>query len=174
VRRRRRVMTVALGIVVGAAILMLAIRLYMSRDAEGRAAAAEIVDFAKLGPPDRDNSFVLCPPELCPSSALAPSPTFNMKWERLRDYWQEMVAMQPRIELVAKDAGGRQFTYVQRSAVFRFPDVVTVAFMPVGDARSTLAVLSRSRYGRRDFGVNAARIDAWMAMLQQMMRDNER
>jgi uncharacterized protein (DUF1499 family) len=167
-------MTIALGILAGLAILMLSLRLYMSRPAESRLAADEVVDFAKLEPGRQQNRFVLCPPDLCPSSANAPSPTFNMKWERLRDYWREIVATQPRVELVAQDANGRRLTYIQRSAVFRFPDIVTVEFRPVGEERSTLALMSRSRYGRSDFGVNAARVDRWMGLLQQMMRESER
>jgi uncharacterized protein (DUF1499 family) len=146
----------------------------MSREAENHLAAEEVVDFAKLQPSRAQNRFVHCPPDLCPSSANAPSPTFNMKWERLRDYWREIVATQPRVELVSQDAGGHRLTYIQRSALFRFPDIVTVEFRPMGADRSTLALMSCSRYGRSDFGVNAARVERWMGLLQQMMRESER
>src|SRR5699024_3485048 len=103
----------------------------------------------------------------------AASPSFSMGWERLRDYWNEAIAMQPRLELVAAAAGGRKLTYVQRSFVFQFPDIVTVEFMPEGDGRSTLAVASQSRYGMSDFGVNAQRVEAWTGLLLRMMRKEQ-
>jgi hypothetical protein len=50
----------------------------------------------------------------------------------------------------------------QRSRLFRFPDFISVRFLPLGDDRSTLIVYSRTKYGRRDFSVNR-RLDFWLA-----------
>jgi uncharacterized protein (DUF1499 family) len=91
-----------------------------------------------------------------------------MRWERLRDYWREAIDAQPRIERVAYDAPHRRITYIQRSALLRFPDIVTVEFVPLGERRSSLAVYSRSRYGREDFGVNRSRVTRWTGLLQDM------
>jgi uncharacterized protein (DUF1499 family) len=165
--------TVLVGILVGTAVLLLAARLWMSRASEGRAAPSEIVDFAQLKPSTRQNIYVMCPAELCRDSANAPSPTFAMRWQRLRDYWEEAVRAQPRTELVWTDAQRRKLVYVQRSAVFQFPDIVTVEFLPAGGGRSTLAVASQSRYGRRDFGVNGERVTAWTDLLVNLMRREE-
>ena len=63
------------------------------------------------------------------------------------------------------DHKGVQFDYVQRSPRFRFPDIITVRFIPVSPSRSTLAIYSRSVYGRRDFGVNEKRVQEWMALI---------
>ena len=51
-----------------------------------------------------------------------------------------------------------------RSRVWGFPDYVSVRVLP-GDAEgtSTLAILSRLRFGRSDVGVNAARMQTWLA-----------
>ena len=83
--------------------------------------------------------------------------------EDLRRRWQDLVAAQPRVEVLAET--DRQIDYVQRSARFRFPDVVTVRFIPVSPSQSTLAIFSRSLYGRSDFGVNRARIESWLSAL---------
>jgi uncharacterized protein (DUF1499 family) len=37
--------------------------------------------------------------------------------------------------------------------------------LPAGAGRSTLAIYSRSLVGRKDFGVNRARIQRWLAAL---------
>ena len=86
--------------------------------------------------------------------------------DRLRARWEAVAAAQPRVTLLPGEPGG-QFDYVQRSARFRFPDIVTVRFIAVSPSRSSLAVYSRAIYGRRDFGVNRARIEAWLADMRQ-------
>ncbi len=88
---------------------------------------------------------------------------FDVSVDQLRERWREVVAVQPRVELLAE--GGEQFDYVQRSARFRFPDIITVRFISVSPSQSTLAVYSRSVYGKSDFGVNRKRIEAWLSAL---------
>ena len=53
-----------------------------------------------------------------------------------------------------------------RSAVFGFPDLVTIQVLPHGASQSSLILWSRSVYGSSDFGVNRARVAAWLAALQ--------
>jgi uncharacterized protein (DUF1499 family) len=109
----------------------------------------------------------MCPPGSCDANAHADSPVFDISVEQLRERWRDVLAAQPRIELLARDDEGQQFDYVQRSARFRFPDIITVRFIAVSFTRSTLAIYSRSRYGKSDFGVNGKRIDAWLAILRE-------
>ncbi len=130
----------------------------------GGVAAVEL-EALKLG--DKPNQFLMCPTGLCGAGAHAESPIFELPVDRLRARWEAVAAAQPRVTLLAGDANGRQFDYVQRSAFFRFPDIVTVRFIAVSPTRSSLAVYSRAIYGRRDFGVNQARIEAWLADLRQ-------
>ena len=77
-----------------------------------------------------------------------------------------MVAKQPRIATLSESMDGMQIDYVQRSAMFRYPDLVTVRFVAVSPTRSTLAIYSRSIYGRSDFGVNRRRIETWLEELR--------
>ncbi len=62
-------------------------------------------------------------------------------------------------------------SYVQRSARFRFPDIITVRFISVAtyhsDSQSTLAIDSRSVYGKGDFGVSRERMEAWLDILHE-------
>ncbi len=125
----------------------------------------EGTDFAEFMLTEKPNQFLMCPPGYCDSNPHADSPVFDVSVEQLRARWREFVVVQPRIELLAVDEEGQQFDYVQRSARFRFPDIITVRFIAVSYSRSTLAIYSRSIYGRRDFGVNRKRIDAWLKTL---------
>ncbi len=127
----------------------------------------ESVDFAELRLTDKPNQFLMCPPGICAADPHADSPAFDVSVEKLRERWRDVLAVQPRIELWAEDAEGLQFDYVQRSLRFRFPDLITVRFISVSLSRTTIAIYSRSVYGKSDFGVNRERIDAWLKTLRE-------
>ncbi len=127
----------------------------------------ESVDFSELRLTVKPNQFLMCPPGDCGANPHADSPVFDVSVEQLRDHWREVLAVQPRVELLAEDEEGQQFDYVQRSVRFRFPDLITVRFISVSFSRSTLAIYSRSVYGKSDFGVNRSRIDAWLDSLRE-------
>lgn len=126
----------------------------------------ETVDFAALTLKDTPNQFLICPPDTCGAEPHARSPVFDVSIERLEARWREVLAAQPRVEILASNEDDRQYDYVQRSARFRFPDIVTVRLVALSPSRSTLAVYSRSIYGKSDFDVNRRRIDAWLALLR--------
>ncbi len=66
--------------------------------------------------------------------------------------------------IIAGDAGAGHVTYVVRSRIMGFPDAVSVRLVPVeGGTRAEM--FSRSRYGYSDMGVNAARLDRWIAAI---------
>ena len=121
----------------------------------------QTVDFENLPLTDKPNQFLMCPPQLCKGHAV--SPVFELSAEDLRERWQRFIAAQPRVEVLAEH--GQQIDYVQRSARFRFPDIITVRFISVAPSQSTLAIYSRSVYGKSDFGVNRERIESWLSAL---------
>ena len=127
----------------------------------------ESIDFAELRLTDKPNQFLMCPPGICAADPHADSPAFDVSVEKLRERWRDVLAVQPRIELLAGDAEGLQFDYVQRSLRFRFPDLITVRFISVSLSKTTIAIYSRSVYGKSDFGVNRERIDAWLKTLRE-------
>ena len=127
----------------------------------------EGVDFEEFKLTDTANQYLMCPPGFCDANPHADSPVFGVSVEQLRGRWREVVAVRPRVVLLAEDEDGQQFDYVQRSARFRFPDIITVRFISVSSSQSTLAIYSRSIYGKSDFGVNRERIDAWLKTLRE-------
>ncbi|HEX6118994.1 MAG TPA: DUF1499 domain-containing protein [Dongiaceae bacterium] len=125
-----------------------------------------VVDFATLQRASTPNQFLLCPTDLCRTQTDGVAPVFDLSVEQLRAAWEQMVAEQPRGELLRRDVTNLQLDYVQRTRLLRFPDLVTVRFIPIDDAHATLAIYSRSIYGKGDLGVNHARIDDWLAKLK--------
>ncbi len=169
-RRRRWVRQIVLWLVLVVGIAALGARFYFGREAEDRMRAGEQVDFAHLELPSRDNAYLMCPAEplICNVKADEASPIFPVDPARLRDRWMEMAAAEPRVTLVSAEKDRMHLVYIQHSFFFRFPDVITVEFLATGNGRSTLAVLSRARYGKGDFGVNAARVGAWIAKMKAL------
>jgi len=156
------------------AVGVLSLRIYLGREAESQLTRNEIIDFAARNSDGRTNVFAACPPGYCTPPGDLESPILAMDWERLRDAWFEVIAAEPRVRLVAWDAQRRRATYIARSVVFLFPDVVTVEFVTVGANRSSLLIDSRSRYGRGDMGVNRHRVVGWLAALRSKVRDDPR
>lgn len=70
-----------------------------------------------------------------------------------------IIRQTPRTDVLAGSVKEGMITYVTRTRVFRFPDYTTVRL-----ADAQIEIFGRSRFGRSDFGVNAARIDTWLGL----------
>jgi uncharacterized protein (DUF1499 family) len=123
------------------------------------------IDFASLERTSRPNQYLVCPPATCAATVDRDSPVFAVPAGRLRDAFLKIVAGQPRVRLLTADAEAGYYEFEQQSRFMGFPDTVTVQFIGLNETTSTLAIYSRAHYGYRDFGVNQARIDAWLAAL---------
>lgn len=127
---------------------------------------ANRLDFRTLTPPKTPNWCLAAPEGYCRNAQpqIAP-PAFDQSQAALWDRLLAVIASEPRITMheQAKADGYLDFTQVSR--IFRFPDRVTVQFISVGNALSTLAIYSRSKYGRSDLGVNAQRVKRLLAAL---------
>lgn len=130
------------------------------------------LDFKSLRPSGRPNQWLVLPPGFAGATAAhAESPVFPVAPRVLMQAVKQLATEEPRTELVHGDAGHGQAEFVARSRVFRFPDRITVAVfaVPGGGERSALAVWSRAVYGRRDFGVNRARVERWLRLLEDRL-----
>lgn len=71
----------------------------------------------------------------------------------------------PRTTRLAGSPESGRMTWITRSRFWGFPDYTTAAATPNGAGGSDLALFARLRFGRSDFGVNAARLALWRARL---------
>ncbi|MBM3486251.1 MAG: DUF1499 domain-containing protein [Alphaproteobacteria bacterium] len=129
------------------------------------------IDFATLVRTARPNQYLLAPAGLCTTTVDAESPVFPRPVTALEAAWQRIAAAEPRLEPVRAEVALRQYDYVARSAVLGFPDLVTVRFLAQAPDRSTLAVYSRSVFGRWDIGANRRRVRRWLAAFSSSIRD---
>ena len=168
VRVGRRIRTALLVIGLTVLLLGLALRIYMGSGAEDRLKPGEAVGVSELRSPLPKNAFLACPSGYCAAAEAITSPVFDMAWDRLREYWMEMISGEKRIVRALADPGSQRYVYIQHSPVFRFPDIITVEFVPLGPDRSSLALYSRSRYGEYDFLKNRSRVERWLLLLEKV------
>ncbi|WP_332870126.1 DUF1499 domain-containing protein [Roseovarius salinarum] len=74
----------------------------------------------------------------------------------------EIITGAPRTRVLAGSVEERMVTYVTRSLVWGFPDYTTIRLRG-----ERIEVYARLRFGNSDFGVNAERVDRWLARLAQ-------
>jgi uncharacterized protein (DUF1499 family) len=110
------------------------------------------------------------PEDFAPRADTLEAPEFEIPASELSATIDAVVHRQPRISDVAKDPSTMRQEYVQRSLIFRFPDVITFQTIPLGEKRSTLAVHSYSVYGAGDLGVNKDRIAKWLHEIEEQAK----
>lgn len=76
-----------------------------------------------------------------------------------------LIAAEPSTWVLAGDAGAGFVTYVQRSRLMGYPDMISVT-LQAEEGGTAVRVYSRSRDGHSDLGVNAARVVRWLAALE--------
>ena len=126
-----------------------------------------MIDFALLELGPKPNQYLVCPAEFCPKAhAHRAAPTYDVPAQKLREAFLKVAGEQKRTTVVEQDEAAFKVELVQRSAIMRFPDTITVQFIAISDAQSSLAIYSRSQYGYSDLGVNKKRIDSWLELLE--------
>lgn len=128
------------------------------------------VVFARITRSPTANDALICPTGECGSAPVdATPPVFAVPVARLRDEVRVIEVNDPDVFPLARNEAPLQDRYLARTRLMRFPDTINVRFIDLGEGRSTLALYSRSQIGRSDFGVNRARLDAWIAELKERL-----
>lgn len=95
-------------------------------------------------------------------------PVFQTTPERLAARLDE-IARDEGAVLLAGSVKGLHMTYLTRTALMGYPDYTSVLIEPAGEGAMLLA-FARARFGRSDHGVNRARLERWIAALQDAPR----
>jgi len=123
--------------------------------------------FDKVGRRPTGNDALACPKDRCKAVADFESPVFDLPASDLRTRLRKVALSEPRtIELKTAPADDARADFQQASATLRFPDIISAEIISLGPQRSTFAIWSRSVVGRKDFGVNRARVERWLKALQ--------
>ena len=80
-----------------------------------------VIDFATLQRNSVPNQYLLCPKGMCSTDTDGEAPVFDVPIEQLQVAWDEMLAEQPRLQILRRDVTNIQIDYVQRTRLLRFP-----------------------------------------------------
>ena len=108
---------------------------------------------------------VAAPDPATPNWARLPAGEITAPTGTLAPRIARVMAAEPRMTLLAGAPESGWTTWVQRSRLMGYPDYISVRVLPAGAGQETVAVLSRSRFGQSDLGVNAARLARLRAAL---------
>ena len=121
------------------------------------------VDWPALRRRPSRNDALVCPTGLCPNAAPDHgAKIYAMPPAALLARLNDIVLADGNTRTLPADAGRARF--IQYTRLMRFPDTIDIDVFPASNG-STLAIYSRSLVGRKDFGVNRARVERWMAAL---------
>jgi uncharacterized protein (DUF1499 family) len=123
------------------------------------------VDWAKLMRHATPNDALVCPMGHCPNAKADDEPkVYAIPPAELLAQLRKIALAEPDTrELPGAPSNGTRV--LQHTRLMRYPDTIDVAVFPAGENGSTLAIYSRSLIGRKDFGVNRARIRRWLGAL---------
>ena len=122
------------------------------------------VDPASAARTGKDNDYLIAPPGL-----TAATPDGEFAWRdidaRALLFLFDSIAMNSSgTRHLVMDDEGLTITYVHASAVFAFPDYISVRAVE-SDQGAALIIWSRSRFGYSDLGANKARVESWLTGL---------
>ncbi len=118
----------------------------------------------------RPNQFFAAPASFDSlAKPMAVVPVFDVPIETLDAAFRSITLASPRVTVSGENRERRQVEFVQRSALFKFPDTITVQFVAPEEGRSSLAIYSRASVGIGDMGVNKKRVLAWLAALSEQV-----
>ena len=87
---------------------------------------------------------------------------------KLKNILINIIYVSQRVKFVKYKKNHYQF--VQKSKVFRFPDIIDVKFLKL-DGYVSFIIYSRSKYGLFDFSMNKNRVENWINQLNSKLNE---
>jgi uncharacterized protein (DUF1499 family) len=125
------------------------------------------VDWATLKRHRTENDALVCQATLCPNAKPDREPkSYAIPPAELLARLKTIALAEPDTCELPSGRPDRAARFLQHTRLMRFPDTIDAEVFSA-DGGATLAIYSRSLIGRKDFGVNGARVTRWLAALGQ-------
>ncbi len=122
-----------------------------------------MTDFSRLRLRKNRNQYLVAPRGYTADAPHRIAPVFDRPVHQLAGDFRRHALAQRGVTMKDVSIDGRTLELIHRSRLLKFSSRISAMFIPVGEDRSTLAVYSRSQYGRRS--TSRKRIDDWLAAI---------
>mmetsp|Transcript_714 Transcript_714/g.899 ORF Transcript_714/g.899 Transcript_714/m.899 type:complete len:211 (-) Transcript_714:31-663(-) len=142
-----------------------------------------MLDFELLRERQSPNEYLIAPKSSCPQfNGSTPlddgqprreeAPVFPVGVDELQSIFIESFKRRYALESFAEptlvNKTKRQYVYVERTPLLRFPDIINVQFISLDENRSTLVIHSGSVFGYSDLGKNKQRLTEIISSLSNI------
>ncbi len=128
----------------------------------------EFCGFHQLQLPRENNFCLITPRNFCNVPPHEVAPIFDFSVQVLLEKFDTLIAGCKRVTCLLSSDDCLKREYVARSFIFRFPDFISVELIDIASDASSIALYSRSKYGKKDFHVNRNRLHKWLKKLGQI------
>lgn len=112
----------------------------------------------------RPNDYLVAPGGATAGEPDAVTTSRDLPGRDLLFLFNSIASNAPRTRVIGGSVDDLHVTYVQQSALFGFPDYISVKAVEA-EGGSALAIWSRSRFGYSDMDVNKDRVERWLAAM---------
>lgn len=167
----RIIMTTFIALIAVAAILLFLLKVYgLEKVWERTSGPADLgpVSFDTLKKTPKPNQALICPQDMCRDEDRDQvAPIYSLSAEDLKSALMKSLEAEDSLTRVDDKADPLQVRYVHYTPFMRYPDTISVQFIPLGEAKSTLALYARAQVGYSDMGNNLKRLNRWLDRLKQ-------
>lgn len=131
--------------------------------------SSEIIQVATIKKTTKPNQYLVCPNDFCDEKSDRISPVFDASVDRLQAVIAEIERNDANFSKVNSDDGDRRQKYIMRSPFWRFPNLISVEYIPLENDQSTIAIYAQAQLGQSDLGANKAFIDQLLSEISSQI-----
>lgn len=131
--------------------------------------SSEIIQVATIKKTTKPNQYLVCPNDFCDEKSDRISPVFDASVDRLQAVMAEIERNDANFSKVNSDDGDRRQKYIMRSPFWRFPNLISIEYVPLENEQSTIAIYAQAQLGQSDLGANKAFIDQLLSEISSQI-----
>lgn len=133
------------------------------------APSSEIVEIAKVKKTPKPNQYLVCPDGFCEENIDRASPIFDAPVDKIRQILASIEGKDASLVKVNADTGGMHEKYIMRSPFWKFPNLISVEYIPLENDQSTIAIYAQAQLGQSDLNANKAFIDQLLSEISSQI-----
>ena len=133
------------------------------------APSSEIVEIAKVQKTPKPNQYLVCPQDFCKENIDRSSPVFNAPIDKIRQVLASFESKDAHLTKVNTNPDGTREKYIMRSPFWKFPNLISVEYIPLENGQSTIAIYAQAQLGQSDFNANKVFIDQLLSEISSQI-----